>query len=371
MPDDKTEETPEINPEEVLSAMDEGIAEVSPHLEPEEDDTDGADDDAGTAAEEPEPDGEADTDEADEGAAADEDGEAAEDDADSEETDSDDSSDPDKKDAEGDAEGEDAAAVGDEPDHINDPIPESTNEKTAERIKSLIEIAKQQTARGDQGDEIVATITATGADPEQFTNTLGFLAMYNSQDPEQRRKALEVARGVVQELSIELGEGSADLVSKHADLQARVEEGTLSEADAVELATVREQKALREQREAHARTTGESKKAADDAVAAGKQALSAYGASMADDPTYQALYPQYVPLLRKALRYAHPSDYGNVAKDVYEELAANFTPAPKPAPKPTKQPLRAKGGAGGSSGTEKDAEPKSAIEAMEAALSHM
>ena len=84
-----------------------------------------------------------------------------------------------------------------EVDPVNDPIPESTNAKTATRIKSLIDIAKDTTHRAEQADEIVQRIADTGADPKQYANTLGFLALYNSADPAQRKQALADRKSVV------------------------------------------------------------------------------------------------------------------------------------------------------------------------------
>ena len=373
--DNKPQETVvEIDSDELMSAMDEGIVEVSPHLAEEEDENESTPaDDAGTAAGEPESEGAPDTNEADEGSATDEDdADENADDADGDEAaDGDDPPDTDGEDEGGEGDGDEAGAdeSGVQPDHINDPIPETTNEKTAERIKGLIEIAKEQTARAEQGEEIVAAITQTGADPEQYTNTLTFLSLYNSTDPATRRQALEVARGVVRELSVELGEGSAELLAGHEDLQARIEEGTLTEQDAVELATVREQKKLQDARAEQASTKQTQKQTAEQAVESGKAALSAYGESMANDPTYVALYPTYVPLLRAALRHVHPEDYAAVAKDVYEELKSRVPATPAPATVPKKQPLRAKQSAGGGGGgPKKDESPKSALEAMDDAL---
>lgn len=369
----------ELDESAMLDAMDEGIAEVSP--EPEgTDDGDNTDDDTGTdAGNSEEPEGEGTSDEADAGDTGD--GDTNEADADSG-----DSADSDAEDDSGDGDGEgegdgdevsgkskdqsdDESDQATEPDHINDPIPESTNDKTKARITGLIDIAKQQTTRGDQGQEIIDAITHTGADPEQFTNTLGFLQLYNSKDPKSRAQALEVARGVVHELSVELGQGSPDLLAQHDDLQAEVEEGKLTEKRAIEIATNRARTKLQNSRAEATQTQEDQTRETNRLIQTGKDQLTAFENTVKTDPAYTVLYPTFRGILATTLHGTDPNTWGATAKSVYENLKAGYTPAavtPDPKPKPTKQPLRAKQGAGGSGSQGK--EPSSGVEAVSAAL---
>ncbi len=377
----ETEET-EVDESGLLDAISEGIDEVSPHIEDDDDDdAQKPADDAGTTEGESEPEGEADNEPTDDEPAdgsGTEDG-AAEGDGDGDSDESDDGSDGDGEgEGEGDAvsgkpegepDGDENADDATEPDHINDPIAEGTNEKTAERIKGLIDIAKEQTARAEQGDEVIAAITGVGCDPEQFTNTLGFLQLYNSKDPVQRKQALEVARGVVHELSIELGEGSADLLAKHDDLAAEVEEGTLTQKRAVEIATQRERQALQTSRTEHQQQKDDDEAEGNRLMQLGKDQLTAFENENKSDPAYEALYPTFRGILADTLKGGvHPDRWKETAQRIYNRLKANYTPAPTPDPvPPKKQPRRAKQVAGGGGGGKKP-EPQSAVEAVNDAL---
>jgi hypothetical protein len=359
---DKNDETQETESEDTLfDAIDEAIVEVSPHLgESNDDDTSNdaaADATSGEAAE-----GDGDKDEVND--TVDVDGDA--------DKDSGDNTDTDGADKEGDktSEGEDGDKSADAesdatPDHLNDPVPDTLKKETQERIQSLITTAKEQTTRAEQGDQIVSAITDSGADPDQFTNTLGFLTLYNSKDPSKRAEALKIVRGIVNELSIDLGEGSVELLTSHEDLQAQVEAGTLDEKLAIELATAREQKTLNTSRATHAQETKNADSEVTQLLAQGKQDLVDFEASVKAEPEYAALYSTLASVLQTTLRTVHPSQYGDVAREVYARLKANYV-APVAAIAPAKTPLRATASAGGSSSQKQEA--GSALEAMDAAI---
>tara|TARA_R100001143_G_scaffold28420_2_gene28091 strand:+ start:10264 stop:11391 length:1128 start_codon:yes stop_codon:yes gene_type:complete len=364
-------EVTEIDDGELLDAIEGGISEVSPHLEDNDEETDepGTDDDAGATEGESEQEGETDQDAADDGTPGDEDADASGSDTDTDEE-NDDGGAAGEDEQPDDAGGKDGDDNGETPDHINDPIPESTNEKTAERIKGLIDIAKEQTQRADQGQQIIDAITTTGADAEQFNNTLTFLELYNSKDPKQRQQALAVAKGVVHELSIEFGEGSTALLDKYDDLKAEVEEGKLTEARAVEIATTRERDALTTARQESAQASEADKKAANDLMEKGRQQLNDFQKTVEADPAFKALYPTFTKILRTSLRGTHPETWGQKAQELFTELKTNYTPAEEPAADtpPANQPRRAKAGAGNSS---KATEPDSALAALDGALEGM
>ena len=264
-----------------------------------------------------------------------------------------------------------AAAVAAKVDPINDPIPESTNAKTATRIKSLIQITKDVTARADQADEIVQQITDTGADPDQYANTLGFLKLYNSKDPAMRKQALIAAEGVVRELRVELGQGTVDLLADHDDLRAEIEADTLTEARAIEIATGREKAKLDT-----ARTEAANNKTATDEqtvanIAEGKAQLTTLEATLnASDTDYARLRPTFIAMLRPALRKAHATEWGEVAQEIYQAVKKANPAAPTVATiVPKNTPLRPKGSGGGSA--DHESPPDSALAAVDAALSSM
>lgn len=368
-------EVTEITDDQILDAIEDGVAEVSPHLEDdnEENDESGTDDDAGTDEGEPVGESETNQDAADDGDAEDEDADASGSDTDTNEEDGDSGEAGEDSDGDGgDEDPSDESNTG-EPDHINDPIPESTNEKTAERIKGLIDIAKEQTHRADQGQQIIDAITNVGADAEQFNNTLTFLDLYNSKDPKQRAQALAVAKNVVHELSVQLGEGTVDLLDKHDDLKAEVEEGKLTQTRAVEIATQRERDALNTARQDADRVSEDEQKAMQKLVEKGREQLNAFQASVQNEEEFKALYPTFTQVLRSSLRGTHPDTWGQKAKEVYESLKATYkpevTPDPEPGNKPPKnQPRRANKTAGGAG---KGTEASSAMEALDSALDGM
>lgn len=269
----------------------------------------------------------------------------------------------------GDDEGKGDEPVG-APDPVNDPIPASLKKETQERIKSLIGIAKEAQTHTQQRDEIVSRITETGATPEQYANTLGFLKLYNSDNVEERKTALQVARGIVRELSVELGEGSADLLASHDDLKADIEAGTITEARAVEIATAREKTKLANDRKAAKDETETQQQTMNRLLEQGKTDLNNLEEVLKASPEYTELRPKYVAILKPILKRTHPSEWGTVARETYAAVKANFTPAPVTTPTtttpPKNQPLRAKQGAGG--GTGKKSEVKSALEAIDAAI---
>ncbi len=261
---------------------------------------------------------------------------------------------------------------GDEPspelDPLNDPIPESTNEKTAERIKSLIGLVKSSNESVGQRDEILEQITQTGTDADQYANTLGFLKLYNSKDTGERKQALEVARGLVKELALELGEGSTvTKLSDHEDLSAEVEAGTLSEARALEIAATREADKLRTAKDEATATAATTESTTQQNLATGKAQLDVFETAARADENYAKIRPQFIKLLGPILKRTHPADWGAAAQEVYDQVKT-FTPAAAPKPKPKNTPIRPKQGAGADGQTSDD---DTALGAVDAALANM
>lgn len=360
----------EINDEDLLAAVSAAVDEetIKPETNDDDDsadddaeldDTGAADDDAGANADEelsekPEGDGaDATGDKPEDGEPADS-GDAVEKTAD--------------KPKEADKDASDAGA--DVTDHVNDPIPESTNEKTAARIKGLIGLVKEHSGATEQRDEIIDRINDSGADPDQYANTLGFLKLYNSPNMDDRKQALAVVRGMVKELALDVGEGaSVTKLSDHDDLQAEVEAGTLTEKRAVEIAATRER-----QTQDDARTTAANEKTntatqTQENIAVGTGQLNELEIALrVSEKDYEELRPMFLGLLKPVIARTHPSEWGNAAREVFDQirLVRPVAVTPKPKPKPTNTPLRPKQGAGGGSG--KKLEGGSVMDAMNEAI---
>lgn len=257
-------------------------------------------------------------------------------------------------------------------DPVNDPIPESTNEKTSERIKSLIGIIKEKEGAQIQRDEILDEISATGAEPEQYAATLGFLKLYNSSDKADRQQALLVARGLVKELALDLGEGSTVVsLDDHDDLKAEVEADKLTETRALEIAATRDAKVLQTTREEEARNKRDATDTTTQNLSTGKEQLDSFEATVKSvDANYMKVRPLFLKLLKPVLKRTHPTEWGAVALELYEQVktlpVAEETPKLKTKPK--NEPLRPKGDAGGSGATP---EAGSAVDAVSAAIENM
>ena len=298
-----------------------------------------------------------------------EDEDAAADDAEADEADAGDDAEKD-----GDESGDDEDA-GDESDagadHLNDPIPEGTNKRTAQRIQSLISDVKELSTAREERDAIMEAIERTQATPDQYAGALTVLKLYNSESPEDKRQALEIVRGMERDLALELGEGQNHVkLTDYPDLTNEVEAGTLSEERALEIAAIRERdkhiSTKRQQREEQTKGQQQTQRLVDE----GKAALNQLGQELTADPAYRALYPQFTALLQTTLRHVHPSEWGEVARDTFNQLKAAQPAAngSEPKPKPKQQPLRPKSG---SSSSNKKSEASSALDALDGALSSM
>src|ERR1700677_370601 len=81
------------------------------------------------------------------------------------------------------------------PDPVNDPIPKGLKHETRARMQSLVDTVKEKdTQRLEvkaKFDYMVGGIQATGATPEQYGETLPWLALFSSVVPANHEKALE------------------------------------------------------------------------------------------------------------------------------------------------------------------------------------
>lgn len=369
---DESEENTEAS---LYDAVSSAIDEVTPQESPDEDDDDNAGDDSTDSDDESDvsasgddatADEADDAEESEEGSETDEDEPA--DDGETDETESGDATEgKDDKDGTESEEGDDST---EESDPINDPIPESTNEKTKARIESLIGIIKEKDAAESQRDEIVDIITSTGADADQYAATLGFLKLYNSTNTEERKQALGIARGLVKELALELNEGATVVnLDDHADLLAEIEAGTLTEARAKEIAANRDAETLRTAKQQAATTKQETESQTKANVRKGVQQLDEFETAMRANPdeNYNDIRPAFISILRPVLKRTHPSEWGATARDIYSQVKTMRPAQPRAKPAPKNRPLRPKG-SGGAGSSSKATEASTALEALDSAL---
>jgi len=87
-------------------------------------------------------------------------------------------------------------------------------------------------------EDVHATIKASNSTPEQMADMLEFTRMENSDNPEDKRAALNLVVAKMKALSAELGVKvpGTDILEGHEDLNKRVEAGEIELSDAEELA---------------------------------------------------------------------------------------------------------------------------------------
>jgi hypothetical protein len=260
-----------------------------------------------------------------------------------------------------------------EKDPVNDPIPKDLKKDTSERIRTLIDTTKTVTAERDQikqdFDYLIKGVEATGATPEQYGETLSWLALFNSNNPQQQEKALELVENVAERLATLLGKERTvgDPLGAHADLKDAVAKGQITAQYAKEIARTRNGQTFRSEITATASQQAQQQQAAAQELATARSDLTALEQTLqGTDPQYEAKKAILVPALKPVFASIPPSQWKQKFQEAYR--AINVGSTPKPAAKaPANQPLRAgKQPAGGQTKT-----PSSMLEAISGALGSM
>jgi len=259
-------------------------------------------------------------------------------------------------------------------DPINDPIPKDLKKETSERIRTLIDTTKTVTAERDEVkqnfDYMVNGIQATGATPEQYGETLSWLALFNSRDPAQQEKALELVETVAERLATLLGKERTvgDPLSAHSDLKDAVTKGQITAQYAKEIARTRNGQTFRTELSTNAQQAEQRQAQAAQELQTARNDLSTLEQTLkASDPQYEAKKAILVPALKPVFASIPPAQWKQKFQEAYR--AINVGAAPKPVVKgaPANQPLRAgKQPAGGQTKA-----PSSMLEAISGALAGM
>jgi hypothetical protein len=258
-------------------------------------------------------------------------------------------------------------------DPVNDPIPKDLKKDTQERIRTLIDTTKTVTAERDKVkqdfDFMVQGVQATGTSPEQYGETLSWLALFNSNDPKQQEKALELVENVAERLSTLLGKERivGDPLAAHADLKDAVSKGQITAQYAKEIARTRNGQTFRTELTTQATTQQQQQQQAAQELATARNDLSALEQTlMASDPSYAAKKAILVPALKPVFASIPPSQWKQKFTEAYRAIQINAPAIVKPKGAPANQPLRAKQPAGGQAKA-----PSSMLEAINGALSGM
>jgi hypothetical protein len=266
------------------------------------------------------------------------------------------------------------------PDPVNDPIPKELKKETQERIRTLIDTTKTVTAERDElkqnFDYMIGGLQATGATPEQYSETLSWLSLFNSNDPAQQTKALELVESVAERLATLLGKERqvGDPLKAHADLQEAVRTGKLTPDYAKEIARTRNGQQFRTELTTTARTQQQQVDQAKQVETQARTDLTALEDALrsVDGTEYDSIKATIVPILKPVMAALNPAQWKQKFSEAYKaekdrRAAAKATRSAARPAVPANQPLRAgKNPAGGQSRP-----VSSAAEAMNAALASM
>src|ERR1700688_4307679 len=261
------------------------------------------------------------------------------------------------------------------PDAINDPIPKDLKQVTAERIRTLIDVAKKAdekvVAATEERNFLLNRIMQSTASPEQYNEALEAVRLVNSTDPADARKLVEYLRATLTEVSRRAGIviPGVDVLSQHADLKQKVELGQISRKDAEEMAAMRNANAHTTQTREAAAAKEREQQAFNGHKAAAISSLNTLETQLRGvDKNFDAKKAVLVPSLKPIFAQLHPSRWSAAFKQAYDALpAAAYTPRPAPvrttAASGSTQPLRVRQQAGGQA-----KQPSSLLEAVSAGI---
>lgn len=270
-------------------------------------------------------------------------------------------------------------------DPLTAPIPNALKPATKERIRTLVDRTKTAESRAATAEANVAeyrqAILDTKATPKQYVAMLDYLTMVNSNDSNRLKVA---ANFLIRELhSISRMGGfripGVTTYAGHADLEAAVKAGKITEEYAEEVAATRSGQQYRTQKGA-AETASQAarqeyqtarERAQADMVALEEQWVKA-------DPMMDAKRPLIVAMLNTVIRGnpakgvapLHPSKWLDAMKDIYANLPAMTAPRKAPVPgdglpsAPKNTPIGTRQPAGSQAKT-----PTSMLEAIEQGIS--
>jgi len=248
-------------------------------------------------------------------------------------------------------------------------MPGNIREETKQRfdkMKSSYDTlhASEQEARG-LAQQWQETVASTGATPDQFGAMLGVLKDINAGDPASLRRAFTAIEAEYKNLASVLGvpASGVDPLAAHADLQEKVENGVLEQADALEIAQARADRALNQQYQ----QTSQNRSAVQTAQERGLDSVRQLGESLraADPVAFAAKNPLLQPMIKMVVANQPPEKWPGMIQQLYNEIpmpTASVTPIQRVVP----NQIRASG-----AGSMLDKKPSSALEAVTQALGNM
>jgi hypothetical protein len=257
-------------------------------------------------------------------------------------------------------------------DPLNDPIPKDLKAETQERIRTLIKTTKEITAERDKFktdfEYLINGVQSSGASPTQYGEMLSWFALFNSNDPAQQTKALELVESVADRLATLLGKERTvgDPLANHADLKDAVARNQITPQYAKEIARTRNAQGFRTQLQTSVQQEQQTQQQREQAVSAAKTALNSIEANLKQtDTQYDAKRAALVPVLQPVFKSLPPEQWASAFQQAYANLKLPAAAARRAAP--IQQPMRAgKNPAGGQARA-----PGSMREALDGALANL
>ena len=244
---------------------------------------------------------------------------------------------------------------------------------TRQHLQALIDTAKTVTAERDKiktdFDYLIQGVQGTGATPAQYGETLSWLALFNSRDPAQQEKALELVESVAERLATLLGKERVvgDPLGAHPDLKDAVTKGQITAQYAKEIARTRNGQQFRTELQTGAQNEQDRQAQAQREEAQGRNDLAQLEQTlMASDPQYAQKKALLVPALKPIMAQIPWSQKAAKFAEAYRALQLPSAAARPATSNPKNQPLRPKNPAGGQAKA-----PSSMLEAISGALGSM
>lgn len=224
---------------------------------------------------------------------------------------------------------------------IDEPIPQDLSARTQERIKTLIDTARNVTEERDQVSQqfqtVVGAIQMSGTTPDQFREYLQFQTNCNSNDVNRQKEALKFVMSVAQDLATAIGEPVQfkSPLEGHADLITDVQQGRMSIQRAEEVARLRNQNAIRAQMGQRQQQNQQFTQASEQDTRNARIALNAFEARMTrNDPQFAPKRQTVVNFMKQQygakLERLPPGQWASTFERAYRSL--QLPAAPKAAP---------------------------------------
>lgn len=256
-------------------------------------------------------------------------------------------------------------------DPINDPLPKGTLQQTSERFKFVVGKLKEETTRADTAqtnyDELIGEIGGAGMTGDTYAVMLEYARGVNGGTYEGLKKSHAILMQELTAVAKALGEPllGQNPLEGHADLVKEVDEKKITPERAIEIARQRNRDAAQTALNARQQTGQRTAAQQQQAVNAGKTAMTALGKELAAKdgiPEYKRKAGIAVAMLKDVMGDLPPNKWVKTFRAAYAQIPSAPKAAPKPGAKPGQRPQPLRGNKVPSGQSSK--QPKTLAEAM-------